>query len=92
MVLGFVFLKTFFFWNLFPMLHEQHICKAKHFLDIFLIDSSPKVLVLPPRRHTGAANNARTSHFFFACSPRSLTWIFNASHALMTGLQHDRDA
>ena len=45
------------------MLCEQHIWKAKHFLDIFLTDSSQKVLVLPLRRHAGAANNARTSHF-----------------------------
>ena len=28
-----------------------------------MTDSSQKVLVLPPRRHAGAANNARTSHF-----------------------------
>ena len=62
LVLVFVFLKTVF-WNLFPMLCEQHIWKAKHFLDIFLTDSSQKVLVLPLRRHAGAANNARTSHF-----------------------------
>ena len=45
------------------MLCEHHIWKAKHFLDIFLTDSSQKVLVLPLRRHAGAANNARTSHF-----------------------------
>ena len=45
------------------MLREQHIWKAKHFLDIFLTDSSQKVSVLPLWRHAGAANNARTSHF-----------------------------
>ena len=45
------------------MFCEQHILKAKHFLDIFLTDSSQKVLVLPLRRHAGAANNAKTSHF-----------------------------
>ena len=44
LVLVFVFLKTVF-WNLFPMLCEQQIWKAKHFLDIFLTDSSQKVLV-----------------------------------------------
>ena len=45
------------------MLCEQHIWKTKHFLDIFLTDSPQKLLVLPPRRHAGTADNARTSHF-----------------------------
>ena len=45
------------------MLLEQHIWKAKNYLDILLTDSSQKLLVLPPRHQAGAANNARTSHF-----------------------------
>ena len=66
------------------MLRKQHIWKAKHFLDIFLTDSSQKMLVLPPRRHAGAANNARTSLFYciiasIACTdfqhqPRADDW------------------
>ena len=50
LVLVFVFFKTVF-CHLFPMLCEHHIWKAKRFLDIFLTDSSQKVLVLPLRRH-----------------------------------------
>ena len=74
------------------MLCEQHIWKAKHFLDIFLTDSCQKVLVLPLRGATLAPPTMRELRTSLALSPRSLARIFNDSHALMTGLQHDRDA
>ena len=64
-------------------------------LNIFWTFSWP----IPPRKcwysrrgATLAPPTMRELRTSLALSPRSLARIFNASHALMTGLQHDRDA
>ena len=73
------------------MLREQHIWRAKHFLDIFLTDFSQKMLVLPPRRHAGTANNARTSHFSRMFASIAVT-DFQRQLRADDCLQHDWDA
>ena len=83
--LGLSFFWKRFFWDLFPMLREQHILKAKNYLDIFLTNTFQKT--------PGAVNTVRTS-YFSRIIPSTAYMDFNASQPLMTGLhlQHNRDA